>query len=90
MTGRRVRAGSAATELPPGRGFIVKSGRTAMIQVATPQNETNIEQSLDTWVEQIGERYPSRAQWSKARYAPEPSDEAVTPSVSEPINQPAK
>ncbi len=92
--GGRVRAGGA-TELPPGRGYVVKSGRTSMIQVATPQLETNIEQSLDSWVEEISERYPERAQWSKDRYPlpePEPTEQPAGEPLSQPLGatQPAK
>jgi hypothetical protein len=88
--GGRVRAGGAAAELPPGRGFIVKSGRTSMIQVATPQNEANIEQSLDAWVSEIIERYPQAAQWTKARLGETQPAEASDQPVTEPANQPAK
>jgi hypothetical protein len=88
--GGRVRAGGAAADLPPGRGFIVKSGRTSMIQVATPQNQTNIEQSLDAWVSDIVERYPQAAQWTKARLGePQPAESADQPET-EPANEPAK
>jgi type VII secretion EssC-like protein len=90
------RARSGAAELPPGRGFIVKSGRTSMIQVATPQNDANIEQSLDNWVEAICARYETRARWSKDRYplpveAPEqPAGEAVAQPAGTPVPQPGK
>jgi type VII secretion EssC-like protein len=88
--GGRVKAGGS--ELPPGRGFIVKSGRTSMIQVATPQSDNTMEESLDRWVEYIIDKYPERALWSKDRY-PLPVEEPVEPpseTVSEPDKQPAK
>jgi hypothetical protein len=47
----------AEAELPMGRSFIVKSGRTFMIQVATPYTSDDaIETSLDDWVKRITER----------------------------------
>jgi S-DNA-T family DNA segregation ATPase FtsK/SpoIIIE len=53
----RVPRSLAEAELPLGRGFIVKSGRTIMIQIATPySSDENIEGSLDNWVDQICER----------------------------------
>ncbi len=79
--GGRVRSG-AATELPPGRGFIVKSGRSSLIQVATPQNENNVEESLDAWVDEIIARHPKRATWSRDKLSPAP--------VAQLENQPAK
>jgi DNA segregation ATPase FtsK/SpoIIIE, S-DNA-T family len=94
--GGRVRSGGA--ELPPGRGYLVKSGRTSMLQIATPQDQNNVEQSLDSWVEEIIERYPDHAMWSKDRYPlpePEPPAEQAADGtngqpVSETVNQPAK
>ncbi|MEW5988026.1 MAG: hypothetical protein AB1791_15445, partial [Chloroflexota bacterium] len=55
----------AKTELPLGRGFVVKSGRTAMIQVATPyEDDDQIAPALDTWVTAIQQRYPTqKATW---------------------------
>lgn len=48
------------TELPIGRGFIVKSSRTAMVQVAAPygDDENLVETTLDAWVKKICARYP--------------------------------
>ncbi len=86
--GGRVKSGGA--ELPPGRGYVVKSGRTSMIQVATPQNETNIEQSLDAWVDEINERYSEHAMWSKDRYPlpePEPTDQPTDQPAGEAVSQ---
>ncbi len=49
----------AEAELPMGRAFIVRSGITSMLQIATPYaNDEDIEGSLDIWVTRIRERYP--------------------------------
>jgi hypothetical protein len=49
----------ADTELPMGRAFIVRSGITNMLQLATPYaNDDDTEGSLDTWVRRINERHP--------------------------------
>ncbi len=55
----------ADVELPMGRGFTVRSGITAMLQIATPYaNDEDIEGSLDTWVRAIQQRYPQKkVQW---------------------------
>ena len=53
-------------EYPPGRGFVVKSVRTQLTQTAMPYNEidNNVESILDSWIEQILEKYLSRkAMW---------------------------
>jgi hypothetical protein len=67
------------SELPPGRGYIVRSGQPTMIQVALPVAEHSTAQAaaeneeerlllaLDNWVEQICARYPGqRATWCEA------------------------
>ena len=42
----------ADVELPMGRGFIIRTGITAMCQLATPySNDEDIEGSLDRWVD---------------------------------------
>ena len=58
----------AETEMPMGRGFIVKSGRTSMVQVATPYtSDDNIEASLDAWVQQILDLRPeAQVTWLRA------------------------
>ena len=62
----KVQRSLAEAELPMGRGFMVKSGRTSMIQVATPYtSDDNIEASLDAWLAQIRSRYPKRGSWSR-------------------------
>jgi hypothetical protein len=76
-------------ELPPGRAFIVKSGRTMMIQAATPySSDDNIEGSLDTWVEQI----LTKSRGAKAAWMRSP-DEAPTGSeqpAAQPQHDPAR
>jgi hypothetical protein len=73
-------AGFRGKELPPGRGFIVKSGIPTMIQVATPyegmdvtvtgteleDEEEKNAQALDKWVAKIQKKYPKQqAEWSE-------------------------
>jgi DNA segregation ATPase FtsK/SpoIIIE, S-DNA-T family len=55
----------ADSELPMGRGFIVRSGITNMLQIATPYaNDEDIEGSLDTWVRRISSHFPGpRVSW---------------------------
>jgi hypothetical protein len=49
----------AEAELPMGRAFIVRSGITSMLQIATPYaNEEDVEGSLDQWITRIREHYP--------------------------------
>ncbi len=48
--GARIKGG--ASEFPPGRGYLVKSGRASLIQVATPETD-NREEALDNWVHRI-------------------------------------
>jgi len=51
----------AEVDLPMGRAFIVRSGMTSMLQLATPYaNDDDTEASLDTWVRKINERYPQK------------------------------
>ena len=61
----------AESELPIGRDFIIKSGRTTILQAATPYaSDDNIEGSLDAWVEQILKKFPDgKAEWI---FKPEP------------------
>ena len=55
----------ADVELPMGRAFIVRSGITSMLQIATPYaNDEDIEGSLDTWVKNICKKYDqSNVEW---------------------------
>jgi hypothetical protein len=59
-------------ELPAGRSFVIKSGRTAMIQLAVPYTSDDaVEPSLDAWVEKIVADFPGqKAVWSKPVEAP--------------------
>jgi hypothetical protein len=53
-------------EYPPGRGFVVKSVRVALSQIATPYNEVaeNVEEVMDEWVQAIQvEHWPAETQW---------------------------
>jgi hypothetical protein len=55
----------AEADLPMGRAFIVRSGITSMLQLATPYaNDEDVEGSLDAWVRRINARYPNaKARW---------------------------
>ena len=55
----------AEVELPMGRAFIVRSGITSMLQIATPYaNDDDIEGSLDLWVKRIKQHYTqNNVQW---------------------------
>lgn len=55
----------ADADLPMGRAFLVRSGITSMLQVATPYaNDEDIDGSLDLWVRRIKELYPQKnVQW---------------------------
>jgi hypothetical protein len=70
----RIPRSLAQAELPPGRGFVVRSGRTFMLQVATPYDDDERQaDSLDHWVDQIIDRYPGQqAPWWQP---PEPEEE---------------
>jgi hypothetical protein len=54
-------------ELPAGRSFAIKSGRTAMLQLAVPYTSDDaVEPSLDAWVEKITAAYAGqKAVWSQ-------------------------
>jgi hypothetical protein len=73
-------AGLRGKELPPGRGFTVKSGIPNMLQVATPYDGMGVKmgssdledeegknaQALDKWVELIQKKYADqRAVWAE-------------------------
>ncbi|MEJ5225181.1 MAG: hypothetical protein WHV44_12060, partial [Anaerolineales bacterium] len=79
----------ADADLPMGRAFIVRSGITSMLQIATPYaNDEDTEGSLDAWVRRIVERYPkARAQWAgqaggeaKPKKKGKKDDEAAAPA----------
>ena len=50
---------------------VMDQGR--LMQVATPQNDANAEESMDEWVDEIIARYSQRAHWSKAKPIESPS-----------------
>jgi hypothetical protein len=54
-------------ELPAGRSFAIKSGRTAMLQLAVPYTSDDaVEPSLDAWVEKICVDFAGqKAAWSQ-------------------------
>ncbi|MFN8420640.1 MAG: FtsK/SpoIIIE domain-containing protein [Anaerolineae bacterium] len=77
--GGRARAGG--TEFPPGRGYVVKSGRMQLIQVATPHTDGAMEDALDAWVEEIMAKYPQKVQLLKDILPPpEPPPAPATPA----------
>lgn len=55
----------ADVDLPMGRAFLIRSGITNMLQIATPYaNDEDIEGSLDQWVKRIRNKYPQPSvQW---------------------------
>ncbi|NIM94893.1 MAG: hypothetical protein GTO18_14425 [Anaerolineales bacterium] len=64
--GGKLPYGSVNAEYPPGRGFVVKSVRVQLSQMAIPYNEIdgNVESVLDAWVNRILEKYSGqRAMW---------------------------
>ncbi len=52
-------------ELPMGRAFIIRSGITSMVQLATPYaNDDDTEGSLDTWIQRVQQKQPQdRVHW---------------------------
>lgn len=88
-------------ELPPGRGFIVKSGQATMIQVAAPyegmgitassgdfeDEEVKIAQAMDMWVGKIVEQYPDqKIEWSqRVATAAADGDAGVVDSETKPV-----
>jgi len=65
-TGGKVPYALVKGEYPPGRGFVVKSVRVALSQIATPYNEVSdsVEEVLDEWVQAIQvEHWPTEVQW---------------------------
>lgn len=58
-----------------GRSFIVRSGITSMLQIATPYaTDEDIEGSIDNWIKQLSKKYQDK----KAKYirVPKPKEEA--------------
>ena len=78
-------------ELPIGRGYLVKSGQTSLVQIATPTEpngnaDTNADpsllaaQALDHWVEQVQAAYPGQqVTWQAPAEAVQPTAAAATP-----------
>jgi S-DNA-T family DNA segregation ATPase FtsK/SpoIIIE len=82
--GGRIRGGTnTGAEFPPGRGFVVKSGRLSLIQVATPGHEATLANTMDEWITEIANQYPQRAAW----YATQTPQAEPTPP---PTPQPTK
>ena len=55
-------------EFPPGRGYLVKSGRYSLIQVAAPLVDNHeMEDSLDIWINKILGLYSDKARWTKEK-----------------------
>jgi len=90
--GGKIPYGSGKAELPPGRGFVVKSIRTSLTQVAMSYEEAGegLERGLDEWVERIAKKHgKARARWSYRGSFDEPEEKAsggqsaVTPVVPE-------
>jgi DNA segregation ATPase FtsK/SpoIIIE-like protein len=86
LSAMRIPAVVRERELPVGRGYIVKSGQTTMIQIASPcetpsasllnsdalDDEERMADALDGWVEQICAQYPDQqAAWSVPMEQPE-------------------
>jgi hypothetical protein len=86
LSAMRIPAVVRERELPVGRGYIVKSGQTTMIQIASPcetpsasllnsdalDDEERMADALDGWVEHICAQYPDQqAAWSVPMEQPE-------------------
>lgn len=70
-------------ELPMGRSFIVRSGVTTMLQIATPHtSDDDVEGSIDHWVTRISKLYPNKkAKWIRIP-KPKEENEAESDQVS--------
>ncbi len=86
----RIPRGLAQAELPVGRAFLVRSGRTSMLQVATPyDDEEHVETTLDEWVRAIQARYAGqKLVWSRPPEEGEP-ETAVAEAENSPASDPA-
>jgi len=88
--GGRVRSTGQAAEFPPGRGYIVRSGRVSLMQVAQPFEGESMEESLDQWVTSICEKYPTRAFWFASTLPkPEQAPEQAAQAQAQPAGTPA-
>lgn len=65
----------AEVDLPMGRAFVIRSGITSMLQLATPYaNDEDPEGSLDSWVRRIKVRYPQEnVRWLHQAQAEKPT-----------------
>jgi hypothetical protein len=71
----------AEVELPMGRGFIVRTGITSMLQIATPYpNDDDAEGAMDAWVRKIQKQYPGK----KVTWKSGPATAASSESASAP------
>lgn len=81
-------------ELPVGRGYVVKSGQTTLIQIASPyddgaaqvdvphDDEEQRATALDRWVQSISARHvEQRASWTSNQAGPAPRHSPHTPSA---------
>ncbi|MFM8320170.1 MAG: FtsK/SpoIIIE domain-containing protein, partial [Chloroflexota bacterium] len=90
----RLPRGLADAEQPPGRAFVVRSGKTYLVQLATPYTgaapgEEQIEAGLDGWVDRICARYPGRpAQRRLPGQAVGPGDGRSAASPAVPADEP--
>lgn len=71
-------------ELPMGRSFIVRSGITTMLQIATPHtSDDDMEGSVDHWVEKINQKFAGKqAKWMRIP-KPKEKKEQVSGSTSQ-------
>jgi S-DNA-T family DNA segregation ATPase FtsK/SpoIIIE len=89
--GGRVRSGGSSDEFPPGRGYVVKAGRLSMIQTAIPHDESDLEGSLDKWVEELMGCCPNRARWyMEINPPPEPEPEPEAESAPAKTSTPTR
>jgi hypothetical protein len=95
LNGRVPRA-LVGAELPLGRGFVVKAGRSYMVQIATPyEDDEQIETALDAWVEQLRALHAGKqARWTVSEGQAETAEPArmaaqEAPRVEANARQPA-
>ncbi|HSM24242.1 MAG TPA: FtsK/SpoIIIE domain-containing protein, partial [Anaerolineaceae bacterium] len=76
----------ADVELPMGRSFIVRSGITSMLQIATPYiSDEEAETSMDNWIKTIVKKYPGeKSKW--LRIPQEKSAEDAEPAEADQIS----
>ena len=76
----------ADVELPMGRSFIVRSGITSMLQIATPYtSDEEAEASMDNWIKSIVNKYPdTKSKW--LRVPQEKTKEDTQPSQTDQIS----